>query len=158
MKIPKQHILIVERDHDSTELISWYLIKVGYQLTATSSYDESLTLASTRQFQLYLLGEGFEDRTNLDLCRQIRSFDADTPIVFCSAWAYPADIDRGMSAGAQAYLTKPCDSDELMQTIERLIGKATAQDSAQSACLRRRADKGASTTGRRARRLECPVL
>jgi DNA-binding response OmpR family regulator len=107
-------------------------------VTSAATGAESLTLASKGQFKLYLLGEGFEDRTNLDLCQQIRTFDADTPILFCSAWAYPADIDRGLKAGAQAYLTKPCDWDGLAQTIEQLIGKAATQAKIKRTGLKRR--------------------
>jgi DNA-binding response OmpR family regulator len=152
--LPKQRILLVESNNDSAELVCWYLIKAGYQLTATSSYGESLALARTRQFKLYLLGEGFEDRTNLDLCQQIRTVDSNTPIIFCSAWAYPTDIDRGISSGAQAYLTKPCDLDELAETIKQLIGETTAQTVGKSARLRRRANEGASNARRGALRYE----
>jgi DNA-binding response OmpR family regulator len=151
MTLPKQRILLVESDNDSTELVCWYLIKSGYQLTTSSSYAESLALARTRQFKLYILGEGFKDRTNLNLCQQIRSFDSNTPIIFCSAWASPTDIDRGMSAGAQAYLTKPCELDELAETIKQLIGVTAAQAVGKSARLRQRADKGASNARRGAK-------
>ena len=127
MNIPIQHILLVEADKDSRELTTLYLNQASYRVMSATTCVESLTLASTGQFKLYLLGEGFEDRTNLDLCQQIRTVDSDTPILFCSAWAYPADIDRAMEAGAQAYLTKPCDMDGLVQTIKQLIGKAATQ-------------------------------
>lgn len=158
MNIPKHHILLVEGDHVTAEMVSWYLIKAGYQLTVTASYGESLALAGAGKFNLYLLGEGFRDRTNLDLCQRIRAFDSDTPILFCSAWAYPADIVRGIKAGAQAYLTKPCDLDRLAQTIEQLIDEAAAQADVESASLRRRADKGVSNFRRGALRFESPSL
>jgi DNA-binding response OmpR family regulator len=105
-------------------MVCWYLTKIGYQLTAATTCAESLTLASTGQFNLYLLGEDCEDGTTLDLCQQIRAFDSDTPILFCSTRAYPVDHVRGISAGAQAYLTKPCELDELEKTIKYLIAEA----------------------------------
>jgi DNA-binding response OmpR family regulator len=135
MNIPKHHILVVESDNYAKEMVCWYLTRAGYQLTVTTSYAESLTLAAARQFKLYLLGEGFEDRTNLDLCQQIRMFDSDTPILFCSAWAFPDDIDRGMKAGAQAYLTKPCSLDEMAQTIKQLINKTATKVEVKSSRL-----------------------
>jgi DNA-binding response OmpR family regulator len=49
---------------------------------------------------------------------------SNTPIIFCSADASPADRRRGMSAGAQAYLAKPCELQELRQTIRCLIAGA----------------------------------
>jgi CheY-like chemotaxis protein len=50
--------------------------------------------------------------------------DSNTPIIFCSADASPADRRQGMSAGAQAYLAKPCELEELRRTIRRLIAGA----------------------------------
>jgi DNA-binding response OmpR family regulator len=124
MKLPPQDILLVESNDDSREMVRWYLTKVGHQVRATSTCAASLRLVSARQFNLYLLGDDCEDGTTVDLCQQIRAFDSDTPILFCSARAYPADLERGLSAGAQAYLTKPFDWGELEQTIGRLIDEA----------------------------------
>ena len=126
MKIPMQPILLVEADDGNRKLDSWYFTQAGYVIVAAASDAESIALARTGQFKLYLLGEGFEDTTNLNICQQIRTFDSDTPVLFCSAWVRPADHDRGINAGAQAYLTKPCDLDELVQTVEQLIAKAAA--------------------------------
>jgi DNA-binding response OmpR family regulator len=126
MKIPPQDILLVEGHDDSREMVRWYLTQIGYQVRASSTCATGLALVSVRQFNLYLLGDDCLDGTALDLCRQIRGIDADTPILFCSAWAFPSDRERGMSAGAQAYLTKPLEWGELEQTIVQLIGEVRA--------------------------------
>jgi CheY-like chemotaxis protein len=49
---------------------------------------------------------------------------SNTPIIFCSADASPADRRRGMSAGAQAYLAEPCELQKLRQTVRCLIAGA----------------------------------
>jgi DNA-binding response OmpR family regulator len=123
MKLPPRDILLVEGHDDSREMVRWYLTQIGYQVRAASTCVASLSLVSVRRFNLYLLGDDCIDGTALDLCQQIRALDADTPILFCSASAFPADRERGMRAGAQAYLTKPLDWDELEQAIVLLINE-----------------------------------
>jgi DNA-binding response OmpR family regulator len=126
MNILKKHILLVESDDDTVEMLRLYLGYANYQVTAASSCDECLKLARTERFNLYLLGDGCKDGATFELCQKIRALDSDTPIVFCSAYAYPADRERGMTAGAQAYLTKPCDLEEMVQAIKCLIAEAPA--------------------------------
>jgi DNA-binding response OmpR family regulator len=126
VKLPPQDILLVEGHDDSREMVRWYLTQIGYQVRAASTCAASLSQLSVRRFNLYLLGDDCLDGTALALCQQIRALDEDTPILFCSAWAFPADRERGMRAGAQAYLTKPLEWDELEQTIVQLIGEVRA--------------------------------
>ncbi len=123
MKLPPQDILLVEGHDDSREMVCWYLTQIGYQVRAASTCVASLAQVSVGRFNLYFLGDDCSDGTTLDLCQQIRALDADTPILFCSASAFHADRERGMRAGAQAYLTKPLEWDELEQAIVRLIGE-----------------------------------
>jgi len=83
-----------------------------------------LQLARIKRVDLYLLGDGCEAGGAFELCRKIRALDSNTPIIICSADASPADRRQGMSAGAQAYLAKPCELEELRRTIRRLIAGA----------------------------------
>ncbi|HET8671293.1 MAG TPA: response regulator, partial [Candidatus Saccharimonadales bacterium] len=54
-------------------------------------------------------------------------FDANTPIIFYSAAAFEADVQKAMEAGAQGYLFKPTDIQVLVQTIEGLTKPARMQ-------------------------------
>jgi DNA-binding response OmpR family regulator len=121
MKIPRKHILVVESDDNSVEMLRLYLGHVMYRVTAADTCGECLQLARIKRVDLYLLGDGCEDGDAFELCRKIRALDSDTPIIFCSAGASPDDRQRGMSAGAQAYLSKPCELQELKQAIRCLI-------------------------------------
>jgi CheY-like chemotaxis protein len=58
--------------------------------------------------------DGFE------LCRQLRTSDPNTPIVFFSAAAYDADKRRAFQAGANEYVSKP-DLDALLQSLSKHI-------------------------------------
>src|SRR5690242_17213235 len=124
MKIHRKHILAVESDGNSVEMLRLYLGYAMYRVTAVDTCGECLQLTRTEQVDLYLLGDGCEAEDTFELCRKIRASDSNTPIIFCSADASPADCQRGMSAGAQAYLAKPCELQELRQTIRCLTAVA----------------------------------
>jgi DNA-binding response OmpR family regulator len=124
MKIPRKHILVVESDDNSVEMLRLYLGHFMYRVTAADTCGDCLLLARIKRVDLYLLGDGCEDGDTFELCRKIRALDSDTPIIFCSADASRADRRQGMNAGAQAYIAKPCELEELRRTISRLIAGA----------------------------------
>jgi len=124
MKIPRRHILVVESDDNSVVMLQLYLGHFKYRVTAANTCGECLQLARIKRVDLYLLGDDCEDGDTFELCRKIRALDSNTPIIICSADASQADRQRGMSAGAQAYLAKPCEVEELRRTISRLIAGA----------------------------------
>jgi DNA-binding response OmpR family regulator len=125
MRIPRKHILVVESDANSVEMLRLYLGYAKYRVTAANTCGECLQLARIERADLYLLGDGCEDGDAFELCRKIRVLDSNTPIIVCSADASRADRQQGMSAGAQAYLAKPCELEDLRRTIRRLIAGAS---------------------------------
>ena len=68
-----------------------------------------------------LLDNWMPDLSGIDLTREIRRAGIATPILFCSGAATPSDIKEALNAGAQGYLVKPLDLDELADNIEILI-------------------------------------
>jgi CheY-like chemotaxis protein len=57
------------------------------------------------------------------MCKKLREFDPRTPILFYSGAAFERD-KQALTAGAQGYLVKPIDNDELIQQFTRLISAA----------------------------------
>jgi DNA-binding NarL/FixJ family response regulator len=85
-----------------------------------------------RKVRTYLLGyygygvtSRYSDGNGVELCRQIRAVDPHPPILFYSSAAYRADIEAGIAAGAQQYLTKPTGSDFIEHTISHLLAGTT---------------------------------
>ena len=72
-----------------------------------------------------LLATELPDGSGLDLCKEIRASDPDTPIVFYSAAAFESDHEKALKHGAHAYLTKPTDSLELCERLTKLVGDGT---------------------------------
>lgn len=117
----RKHILCADY-HDSTRaMIAYWLDLCGYEVTAAGSLAETLPLTERGGFNLLILGGWYPDSLGINLCKRIRAFDARTPIVFLSAYAFTSDIKEGLESGAQDYITKPFDFDVLKQTIEKLI-------------------------------------
>ncbi len=117
----RERILYVEDNEDSREMLTVVLEMAGYRMATAESVATGLSLARLERFDLYILDSRFEDGTGLDLCRSIRAFDPDTPIIFYSSDAYARDIKAGLEAGAQYYLTKPAGIYDIEQTIKRCL-------------------------------------
>ncbi|HYM00427.1 MAG TPA: response regulator [Blastocatellia bacterium] len=121
-------ILCVDDDTDSRELVVALVGLAGLQVILAESAAEALRLARQGDFALFILDTVLADGSGVELCKAIRGFDSNTPILFYSAAAYPTDIDAAMQAGANAYLTKPGGFDELSDTVNRLVtGDATTK-------------------------------
>jgi DNA-binding response OmpR family regulator len=114
-------ILYVEEHAESCELLALWLGSYGYELVSANTLSEGLALAKSGTFNIYILSGKFIDGTGLDLCRLIRQFDPTTPIVFYSALARDSDLTAAIDAGAQAYLIKPNDFEQIASTIKRLV-------------------------------------
>jgi DNA-binding response OmpR family regulator len=121
MKPLNPRILFVEDHEDTRELLALILRDFHYDVATAATIDESLELAKSNQFNLFILDSWLIDGSGIDLCKQIRQFDDRTPILFYSGAAYEKDKHLAMSSGAQGYLIKPADVPELLATIKGLI-------------------------------------
>ena len=77
----------------------------------------------TERFDLYVLDASLPDLDGFELCRRMRAFNPDTPILFFSGAAFEADKERGIEAGANAYVIKP-DLDGLLGSIKQFVSRA----------------------------------
>jgi DNA-binding response OmpR family regulator len=114
-------VLYIEDHEDTRELVTLVLEQKNYEVVTGSTIESGVELATSQQFDLYLLDSWLPDGSGLDLCRQIRMFDKVTPILFYSAAAYEIDRDHALRCGAQAYLIKPSHPSELCSLVTSLI-------------------------------------
>ena len=126
MKMQSQgaRILYAEDDADTRELVTVVFERQNCQVIATESYHEALRLARAERFDLYLIDNWMPGISGVTLCRQLREFDQYTPVLFYSGAAYETDKERALSSGAQGYLVKPADGDELIAEVLRLISES----------------------------------
>lgn len=117
----RKHILCADHHEDTRAMLSYWLDLCGYNVTAAGSLAETLLLTERGGFDLFILGGWYPDGLGTNLCKRIRGFDPQTPIVFLSAYAFTTDIKEGLESGAQAYIAKPVDLHVLDQTIQKFI-------------------------------------
>ncbi len=117
------HILIIEDDEDTRFVYSILLKMEGYLVTNVGTIAEGLSRVLSTSYDLIMMDVRLPDGDGVELCRKIRSFNRVTPILFVSAAAYEKDVQRGMQAGAQGYITKPADADNLLDKVSYLLGQ-----------------------------------
>lgn len=111
------HILFVEDDSDTRELVQIMLSQAGFRVSVTGDSSKVLHLLTTDHFDALLLDNWMPELTGIELCRTIRTFDQNTPIFFCSGAITEADKSDAISAGAQGYIGKPFDPDDLIRSL-----------------------------------------
>jgi DNA-binding response OmpR family regulator len=115
------HILVADDDSDTRDLVRFFLQAAGFRVSVTGNPAEVLILAESQRFDAVLLDNWMPDITGVELCRRIRTFDQTTPILFCSGPVREEDKQNAIRAGAQGYVAKPFDPDDLIQTLRTTI-------------------------------------
>jgi DNA-binding response OmpR family regulator len=124
MQLPRNRILCVDDHEDSNMMMKVLLEMWNYEVALAGTAVDGLHLAQSERFDLYLLDIRLPEISGLELCKQICGVPGHAPVVFVSAAAYETDIQRGLQAGALAYLTKPLDCEILKITLTQLLPKA----------------------------------
>jgi DNA-binding response OmpR family regulator len=114
-------ILCIEDDVDTCDMLALSLEMSGYEVVSAHSAAEGLDKTSGADFDIMLLDNRLPDQSGIELCRQIRELDPHTPIIFYSGDAYPKEIETAIHAGAQAYLVKPVDPNQLNKTLKKFL-------------------------------------
>src|SRR5256712_10089975 len=119
-------ILIAEDDRDSRELLCWILQKLGYQAVAAENGKEAWELFRRGRFRLVISDVLMPELDGLELCRRVRKHKQSkyTYFIIITALIGKKDYLEGMEAGADDFVTKPFDPDELkarLRVAERII-------------------------------------
>jgi len=94
---------------------------VGFRVSVTGESSEVLSLVATDDIDALLLDNWMPGISGLELCRGIRCFDQSMPILFCSGAVTEADKKAAFSAGAQGYIGKPFDPEDLITTLRAAL-------------------------------------
>jgi signal transduction histidine kinase/ActR/RegA family two-component response regulator len=117
-------LLIVDDERSYREAIADCVRNHGYGAMEASNGSEALRLAEEAQPSLIILDVMMPDLSGLDVCRMLRKKPATKkiPIVMLSARGQVKEREKGLAAGADRYITKPFDDDDLILTIGELTG------------------------------------
>ena len=114
-------ILFVEDISDTRDLVEFSLRQDGFDIKTVQTAQEGLDLARKKSYALILLDIGLPDKDGLQLCRDIREFDPETPIVLYTAYGELLDEREAARAGAQGCLRKPDDTARLSEALRGYI-------------------------------------
>jgi two-component system, OmpR family, KDP operon response regulator KdpE len=110
-------ILIIDDEENTVQLIAILLERRGYHIVKAYSAEEGLRLAYQNQPDLVLLDIMMPDMDGWDVCKRLREM-SDVPIIFLTARDGTADIVRGLEMGADDYVVKPHDNEELVARVK----------------------------------------
>jgi DNA-binding response OmpR family regulator len=119
-------ILVCDDDTGLRELMK-VALGPGYRYVDAVDGEQALQALATEHVDLVLLDVMLPGYSGLQVLAEIRSDEArrDLPVVVVSAWQTPDDQSAAAEAGADAFLGKPFELDELSLTVERLLERSS---------------------------------
>jgi len=116
-------ILIVEDDHNISELLRLYLEKEGYTAAIANDGGEGVTLFRKLRPDLVLLDLMLPVLDGWGVLRAIRQ-DSQTPVIMLTAKGETTDKVTGLKQGADDYITKPFEMKEVLARVEAVLRRA----------------------------------
>ena len=119
-------MLLVEDDAALAELLIWHFEREGYHVRHTPDGEEAMILASERVPDVVLLDWMIDNIAGIEVCRRLRRADetANVPIIMLTARGEEEDRIRGLTTGADDYVSKPFSLRELMVRVEAVLRRS----------------------------------
>ena len=115
-------MLLVEDDDDLSSMLAGLLAEEGYLVDAARDGQRGLHLGLTARYDVMVVDRGLPAIEGVDLIRRLRGQGVSAPILVLTARGTVMDRIEGRDAGAEDYLVKPFDVDELRHAVEVLSG------------------------------------
>ena len=122
------HILIIEDEEQLCRSMAEGLRMDGYETDTCFDGEEGLELCMTENYDLILLDLNLPGIDGLEILRQFRTFNTNTPVLILSARVQIQDKVEGLDLGANDYLTKPFHFEELEARIRSLTRRKFIQE------------------------------
>ncbi|MGJ8455451.1 response regulator transcription factor [Pseudothermotoga sp. U03pept] len=114
-------ILIVEDNRDLLTSVVKLLQKEGYTVDSATNGDDGLDMALERRYDCIILDVMLPGTDGFEFVQTLRECEIDTPVLMLTALDAVDDKIKGLSSGADDYLTKPFDFRELLARLKSLI-------------------------------------
>ncbi len=121
-------ILLVEDERSIRELVRLNLELEGYEVILAKDGEEAVRAIETQYIDLVLLDLMIPKISGLEVLNTLRVFERYIPVIIISAKNTSTDRIQGLKLGADDYLTKPFELEELMLRIEKLVRRMDAHD------------------------------
>lgn len=120
----EQKILVVDDDKDIAELVEIHLKSSGYTVFTANSAMEGFDILEAEDIQLVVLDIMMPEIDGLTMCASIRKI-SNIPIIMLSAKIEDKDKIEGLSTGADDYITKPFNPEELIARVKSQLRRYT---------------------------------
>ena len=124
----RERIVVIEDDRELARILRVLLEWAGYQVHTEHTGAEGLAYLAHTESDLILLDLRLPDMNGYEVCRRLRHVGHrwPLPVVMLTGMDKPIDQLRGFAYGADVYLTKPCDMNELLKAVKHLLGPKTS--------------------------------
>ncbi|MCB0578531.1 MAG: response regulator transcription factor [Phaeodactylibacter sp.] len=120
-------ILLVEDDQNFGDVLRSYLEMHEYEVTLATDGAQGLESYKQGEFDLCIFDVMMPKKDGFTLAREIREQDQEMPIIFLTAKTMKNDVLEGFKIGADDYITKPFNSEELLYRIQAILKRSQAK-------------------------------
>ncbi len=121
-------ILIIEDEAALVRILTDLLVRRGYEVQASFTGEDGLKNAVSGKYDLIILDVMLPKMDGFEVCRNLRKSGVRIPILMLTARGETFDKVTGFEGGADDYVTKPYDPDELLARIGALLRRASQND------------------------------
>ncbi len=118
------HLLVVDDDTRTRELLRRFLAERGYRVATAADAKEAESQLAAIAFDLVVLDVMLPGEDGMEFTRRLRAAKRDVPIVLLTARGETADRISGLSSGADDYLPKPFEPEELLLRVRNILRRA----------------------------------
>lgn len=118
------HILIAEDNDAYRKLLRIHLVRAGYEVFEAGNGSQALDILANETIHLLIADIMMPEMDGFELTSQIRSANFSFPILIISSKNTLDDKREGFKTGADDYMTKPIDMDEMLLRVEALLRRA----------------------------------
>lgn len=120
-------ILLLEDDELLSETLEDFLSEEGFEIDLAYDGEQVLDLNYENNYDIYLLDINVPKLNGLELLKQLRSTGDNTPTIYLTSYKDKDTLKEGFLSGADDYLTKPIDIEELVLRINSLLKRSGKQ-------------------------------
>jgi two-component system, cell cycle response regulator CtrA len=117
-------VLLIEDDSSMARGIELMLNAEGLNVYTTDLGEEGVDLGKLYDYDIIILDLGLPDMSGYDVLKKLRTAKVTTPILILSGMSEPDDKVKGLGFGADDYLTKPFNKDELVARIHAIVRRS----------------------------------
>lgn len=121
---PAPRILLVEDDQNFGDVLRSYLDMHDFDVTLATDGQMGYDTFNRSQFDLCIFDVMMPRLSGFELAKKVRETDTETPIIFLTAKSMKEDVLNGFRLGADDYMTKPFNSEELLARIQAILKRS----------------------------------